>query len=220
MVIENATFYSLEDNLLNCSRGPIGPISSLNKYYQFPPLFHESVYNPSYTHGGSDREDEQGNVFQKSEDSSHLKSSTLMPSSQDVKYSQWQTITEKPKKIENLIASARDLRQALNRRCSGMTNGRTCSFNLHLDHEPSQLWGSGLVDIFYRCIPRRTIETTCSPIQSSSSDAYSSYSRTYKVDFFKVSHSISQICRPLLDFQFKYFPIYCLIQVNMKIKLV
>ena len=181
--------------MLNCSRGPIGPISSLNKYYQFPPLFHESVYNPSYTHGSSDREDEKGKTYQKTEDSSHFKSSTLMPSSQDMKYSQWQTITEKPKKIENLIASARDLRQALNRRCSGMTNGRTCSFNLHLDHEPSQLWGSGLVDIFYRCIPRRTIETTCSPIQSSTSDAYSSYSRTYKVDFFDVAHSIYQFHR-------------------------
>ena len=36
--------------------------------------------------------------------------------------------------------SRRDLRQALNRRCSGISKGVLCTFNLHLDHPDSATW--------------------------------------------------------------------------------
>ena len=47
----------------------------------------------------------------------------------------------------------RDLRQALNRRCSGMAQKKPCTFNLHLDHEESVQWGQGqlLVISFFNC---------------------------------------------------------------------
>ena len=185
LVIENATFYSIEDNFLNCSTGPIGPLSIRNKYHKYPPLFHDSVYNPNNYHTQNNL---TGSSKTNLETTSNYgwKSSTLLPSSekQNQELNQWQQVTPRMEKADNIIANSKDLRQALNRRCSGMANGRICSFNLHLDHEKSQSWGSGLVDIFYRCIPKRTIETTCtSSVTSSSSNAYSSYSRSYKVDF-------------------------------------
>lgn len=49
-----------------------------------------------------------------------------------------------------ILRMSRDLRQALNRRCSGLSRGQECSFNLALDHEESVHWGPGLVDIFFR----------------------------------------------------------------------
>jgi len=36
---------------------------------------------------------------------------------------------------------SRDLRQALNRRCSGLGRGRECTFSLTLDHPESVEWG-------------------------------------------------------------------------------
>ena len=42
-----------------------------------------------------------------------------------------------------------------------MTNGRSCTFNLLLDHEESAGWGTGLVDLFYRCAPRKVIHSSC-----------------------------------------------------------
>ena len=171
----------MEDSLLNCSTGPIGPLSFRNQYHKFPPLFHEGVYNHNNDKIAKDQNN-GGQTNQKPAAKSHWRPST--PSSQAVNQNNWQKVTSTTKTTEDLISVSRDLRQALNRRCSGMTNGRICSFNLQLDHEESQLWGSGLVDIFYRCVPKRTVENTCSPLPSSTSDSYSSYSRTYKVDFF------------------------------------
>lgn len=55
-----------------------------------------------------------------------------------------------------------DLRQALNGRCSGMAHGNQCTFNLHLDHEESQRWGPGLVDIFFRCVAKEETNSACS----------------------------------------------------------
>ena len=177
IVIENATFYSVADNLLNCSTGPIGPLSIQNQYHKFPPLFHESVNNGDGRHDGNSQL--QG---PKGWRTTHASSSASSSSS-------WQSTTTAPTKSKvaaDLIAVSRDLRQALNRRCSGMANGRMCSFNLHLDHERSQLWGSGLVDIFYRCVPKHQIENTCSFVSSVSSSHEPSYSKSYKVDFLKI----------------------------------
>ncbi|TRY79437.1 hypothetical protein TCAL_13183 [Tigriopus californicus] len=56
---------------------------------------------------------------------------------------------------------SRDLRQALNRRCSGLSKGIECSFNLRLDHPESTAWGSGLIDIFYRCAPNDWTHRYC-----------------------------------------------------------
>ena len=175
--------------MLNCSTGPIGPLSIRNQYHKFPPLFHENVYNnnnkDSNTNGKTTKGKKNGHLDQGVVSKSNWKSSTLSPSSSrnvDQQKKNWQRKTSTAKKTAaDLIAVSRDLRQALNRRCSGMANGRICSFNLHLDHEKSQIWGSGLVDIFYRCVPKRDIENTCT--SSSSSESYSSYSKTYKVDF-------------------------------------
>lgn len=117
-------------------------------------------------------EDEKGKVELDTETggNSDWGSSTLLPASENImQNNQWQQATPTTINVEDIVSVSRDLRRALNRRCSGMANGRICSFNLHLDHEQSQLWGPGLVDIFYRCIPKRIIETTCSPLQSSSS---------------------------------------------------
>ena len=194
MFIENATFYSIEDNFLNCSTGPIGPLlPSRNQYQKFPPLFHKRVHNPNNEELTNVRRDNT-EQDQESTANSGWRSSTLLPSSSNVMQNdQWKHVTTKTVNAEDLISASRDLRQALNRRCSGMANGRICSFNLHLDHEQSQIWGSGLVDIFYRCIPRRMIETTCSSVQSSQSDSFSSYSRSsYKVDLL-VSTNIFRI---------------------------
>jgi hypothetical protein len=179
LVIENATFYSVEDNFLNCSTGPIGPLlPARNQYQKFPPLFHKSVHNSNNEHLTNTEKD------LKTTANSGWRESTLIPSKNLMQNDQWKQVTTRRVSAEDLISASRDLRQDLNRRCSGMTNGRICSFNLHLDHEQSQLWGSGLVDIFYRCIPKRMIETTCSSVQSSQSDSFSSYSRSsFKVDF-------------------------------------
>ena len=103
IVIENASFYSLPQNLLNCSHGPIGPISA-------------------GTTRGTDP----------------LRR-TFFP------------------QLLGLPRLTRDLRQALNRRCSGLGKGQECSFNLELDHPESGTWGPGLIDIFFRCVePERT----------------------------------------------------------------
>ena len=177
--------------MLNCSTGPIGPLSIRNQYHKFPPLFHENVYSNNYEDSNSKTTNgkKNGRLDQGVVSKSNWKSSTLSPSSPrnvDHQKKNWQRKTSTAKKTAaDLIAVSRDLRQALNRRCSGMANGRMCSFNLHIDYEESQIWGSGLVDIFYRCIPKKDIETTCtsSSSPSSSSDSYSSYSRTYKVNF-------------------------------------
>ncbi len=62
---------------------------------------------------------------------------------------------------------SRDLRQALNRRCSGLGSGLDCQFNLALDHPESSDWGSGsgivsgLIDVFYRCVPRHAANRQC-----------------------------------------------------------
>lgn len=55
----------------------------------------------------------------------------------------------------------RDLRQALNQRCSGMAQKKPCTFNLQLDHEESLSWGSGIVDVFYRCVPDDITHKQC-----------------------------------------------------------
>lgn len=102
VVIENATFYSVPgEHWLNCSRGPLGPMSvGLNDLQAT----------------GKD------NIFAGQRGFSSL-------------------------------ANIRDLRQALNRRCSGMSKGQQCFFNLQLDHSESVPWGAGIVDIYYRCVP-------------------------------------------------------------------
>ena len=133
-MIQNATFYSVPENWLNCSLGPYGPLGQ-NHNQKFPPLFHETPDPRKETnrahHGG-----EHGGG--------------------------------KPPPVTNLL---RDLRQALNRRCSGITSGRTCHFNLRLDHEPASTWGTGLVDLFYRCVPHRVIHNSC-PVGSSNWGVY------------------------------------------------
>ena len=169
---------------MNCSTGPFGPVPINSQNQKFPPLFHKSIHNPTTFQSSltTNKEASQNTTNMLPE----WMSSTLIPSSQSImqKGSKWQPVTQRTISAQDVITVSRDLRQALNRRCSGLANGRICSFNLHLDHEQSQLWGSGMVDIFYRCIPKRKIEATCSPLQASSSNSYSSYSRSssYKVN--------------------------------------
>jgi hypothetical protein len=51
------------------------------------------------------------------------------------------------------ILFLRDLRQALNRWCSGMAQKKPCTFNLQLDHEESVSWGMGIVSFIpYFCL--------------------------------------------------------------------
>ena len=185
LIIENATFYSIHDNSLNCSTGPFGPVSIQNQHQRFPPLFHKNVHNPKSFYISDGYKDGEMSITT-TDTLPEWMPSTLLPSSQSLmpNGNKWQSVTPRTIKAEDVIEVSRDLRQALNRRCSGMANGRICSFNLHLDHEQSQLWGSGLVDIFYRCIPKRKVEATCGPLQSSTSNSYSPYSRSsspYKV---------------------------------------
>ena len=172
---------------MNCSTGPFGPVPIQNQHQRYPPLFHKSVHNPSTVDASKDmiKDDEIG--ITTTDSLPEWMSSTLIPSSLSERHSsnKWQPVTPRTFRAEDVISVSRDLRQALNRRCSGLANGRLCSFNLHLDHEQSQLWGSGMVDIFYRCIPKRNIEATCGPLPSSPSNTYSSYSRSsssYKVN--------------------------------------
>ena len=115
IVIHNATFYSVPEAWLNCSVGPIGPLSK-TQFRKFPPLFHETP-DP----GG-----------------------------------------KAPNRVPLATNLHQDLRQALNRRCSGITNAKSCNFNLRLDHEEAAKWGSGLVDLFYRCVPQKVIHDACS----------------------------------------------------------
>ena len=197
MIIENATFYSIHDNSLNCSTGPFGPAPIQNQQQRFPPLFHRSVHNPK-AFSGNDKKNEGLMSITTTDTLPQWMSSTRLPLSQSLmpNNNKWQAVTPRTIRAEDVIEVSRDLRQALNRRCSGMANGRICSFNLHLDHEQSQLWGSGLVDIFYRCIPKRKVEATCGPLQSSTSNSFSSYSRSsssYKVGFKITQHMIFNI---------------------------
>ena len=60
----------------------------------------------------------------------------------------------------------RDLRQAINRRCSGFSNGEECRFSLHLDSPESRSWGPGLVELWHRCVPRQLIHTQCGRIRA------------------------------------------------------
>ena len=55
----------------------------------------------------------------------------------------------------------RDLRQALNGWCSGMSRKTPCTFNLQLDHEKSLQWGQGIVDVYYRCVPNEITHRKC-----------------------------------------------------------
>jgi len=59
------------------------------------------------------------------------------------------------------LTNVRDLRQALNRWCSGMAQKKPCTFNLQLDHEESVSWGMGIVDVYYRCVPDYIIHRKC-----------------------------------------------------------
>ena len=63
--------------------------------------------------------------------------------------------------VNSFFIIFRDLRQALNRRCSGMTQKKACTFNLQLDHEASLGWGMGIVDVYYRCVPDSIIHRKC-----------------------------------------------------------
>jgi hypothetical protein len=113
IVIENASFYSLPPSALNCSRGPIGPLSQ----------------SPSWAWGASSSSDPLRDAY--------------FP------------------QLLGLPRASRDLRQALNRRCSGLGSGQECSFNLQLDHPEAAAWGDGLVDIFFRCAPRAATHRFC-----------------------------------------------------------
>ena len=171
---------------MNCSTGPFGPVPITKQHHKFPPLFHKSIYNPTAFQLSNHKSNNEELSQTTTDTLPEWMTSTLIPASQSImkKSNKWQPVTQRTIMAQDVIEVSRDLRQALNRRCSGLANGRICSFNLHLDHEQSQLWGSGMVDIFYRCIPKRKIEATCSPLQTSSSNSYSSYSRSssYKVN--------------------------------------
>ena len=61
---------------------------------------------------------------------------------------------------------ARDIRQALNRRCSGYTNGEACKFSLLLDQPESRSWGEGWVEIWHKCVDQDSITTRCGRVRT------------------------------------------------------
>ena len=57
----------------------------------------------------------------------------------------------------------RDIRQALNRRCSGYSRGEECRFSLLLDQAAAPSWGEGLVTVWHRCVAN--ITTQCGRVR-------------------------------------------------------
>ena len=55
----------------------------------------------------------------------------------------------------------KDIRQALNRRCSGYSNGEECKFSLLLDQPESRSWGEGWVKTWHKCVNQESITTRC-----------------------------------------------------------
>ena len=59
----------------------------------------------------------------------------------------------------------RDIRQALNRRCSGYSSGEECKFSLLLDQPESLSWGEGWVEILHKCVDQGHITTKCGRVR-------------------------------------------------------
>ena len=139
VVIENATFYAVpDDNWLNCSRGPLGPLAM----------------------GGlagsseSDHKGLQSSIFAGVSGFANLANARFY-------FLFISAVLLTDRKTKSISSQSRDLRQALNRRCSGMNQKKPCTFNLQLDHEESMDWGSGIVDVYYRCVPNSITHRKC-----------------------------------------------------------
>ena len=59
----------------------------------------------------------------------------------------------------------RDIRQDLNRRCSGYSSGEECRFSLLLDVPESLSWGEGWVEVWHRCVDQDKITTKCGVVE-------------------------------------------------------
>ena len=62
-------------------------------------------------------------------------------------------------------SEGRDIRQALNRRCSGYSSGEECKFSLLLDQPESRSWGEGWVEVWHKCVPQGNITTKCGKVK-------------------------------------------------------
>ena len=60
----------------------------------------------------------------------------------------------------------KDIRQSLNRRCSGYSNGEECKFSLLLDQPESRSWGEGWVEILHKCVDQENITTKCGRVRT------------------------------------------------------
>ena len=62
-------------------------------------------------------------------------------------------------------AGAKDIRQALNRRCSGYSSGEECKFSLLLDQPEARNWGEGWVEVWHKCVEQENMTTKCGKVR-------------------------------------------------------
>ena len=63
------------------------------------------------------------------------------------------------------VDRGRNIRQDLNRRCSGYSSGEECRFSLLLDVPESLSWGEGWVEVWHRCVDQDKITTKCGEVE-------------------------------------------------------